>query len=91
MLCISTDLAALDLAAGQLLIAYPWTYDSSIPDELASDLPNMKLLAAANHRESYRDDNIVTITSNADQQFSTFYKSPHWGKYLYVPIHSLSL
>ncbi len=85
MLCISTDLDALDSVAAQLLIAYPWTYDASIPSELASDLPNMKLLAAANHRDPYAEQHITTITSNGGQDFATFYKSPHWGsdKYLY--------
>lgn len=90
MMCISMGLSDLDIAAAQLLIAYPWTYDAEIP--FGMDLPNMSLLAKeANHHRDHHyyyasnetTSSVKRLKSNEGTLFTSFYKSPKWGKYLY--------
>jgi len=84
-MCISTSLGYLEDVAAQLLIGYPWVYSANVPEgnSAFANMQNMKSLANGDKHYKDMDSNVVSIKTHWGVEFTTFYKSPKWGKYIY--------
>ena len=81
-LCVSTSLADLDVAAKQLIVGYPWVYSQVVPSDF-DDLASIKQLAAGDRGDQQTLSDTECVHSKEGNTFTTFYKSPKWGKFLY--------
>jgi deoxyribonuclease-2 len=82
MLCLSLDVATLDDVASQLLIGYPWVYDTNFPSKFEDSMPNMKKLSQGEKHGDYESHSLAVRTLGGTS-FRTFYKSPKWESFLY--------
>ena len=83
MMCISLGYKQLEAAAKQIITGHPWVFDYKLLEGQDDDaLPNMKALAEGQKSEDW-DINKEIITSLKGAIFTSFYKSPNWGQYLY--------
>ena len=82
MLCLSLDLSSLDDVASQLLVAYPWVYDTHFPLKFAESMPSAKKLSEGEKHGEYESHSLA-MTTLEGASFRTFYKSPKWGGFLY--------
>ncbi|ELR16855.1 deoxyribonuclease II, putative [Acanthamoeba castellanii str. Neff] len=90
-ICMSYDLNNINLAAGGFLLNEPHLYDSNVPPQLVSSLPNVQ--AAINGQFNTREvaTNVTSLRTQGGTNFLAFAKNKKWDQDLWSALVSPTL
>eukprot|EP01119_Soliformovum_irregulare_P010290 TRINITY_DN2521_c0_g1_i1.p1 TRINITY_DN2521_c0_g1~~TRINITY_DN2521_c0_g1_i1.p1 ORF type:complete len:392 (-),score=62.14 TRINITY_DN2521_c0_g1_i1:220-1395(-) len=81
-LCMTLTTDVIEEAGGQLYISYPYVYDSNLPDNLASSVPNISSVINA-QKASGSATNVLVFKTKGGIRFVSFSKNAAWNDDVY--------
>lgn len=83
-LCVTYQYSKLNDIGNQLLYSYPKFYAHGLPEDFVHDNMNVSLAIEGHHVTVAPWNNLLTLTSSAEQQFLSFAKYTDYGQDMYA-------
>jgi deoxyribonuclease-2 len=90
-ICMSYDLNNINLAAGGFLLNKPHLYDSNIPPQLVSYLPNVQAAINGQFNTETVATNVTSLRTQGGNSFLAFAKNELWNQDLWSALVSPTL